>query len=64
MENKSVFFFLFLYNCLTVYLKFGQISYALHSDVINITVKLLEPSECFVSKLVLMEITEDLKDVN
>lgn len=51
MENKSVFFFLFLYNCLAVYLKFGQISDALHSDMINITVKLLDTSECFVSKL-------------
>lgn len=34
------------------------------SNTTNITVELLHHSECFVSKFVLMEITEDLKDVN
>lgn len=45
-------------------MKFGHISGALHSNIVDITVKLLDPSEYFIPQFVLMEITEDLKDVN
>lgn len=45
-------------------MKFGHISGALHSNIIDLTGKLLDPSEYFISKFVLMKNTEDLKDVN